>query len=89
LATALRIESCPSETTPIIGPLERRVDLPDELGQVVLAGGQQAAGQKDLATEAIAEDPEDLVADVGLQAVDGQDHTACGRRHSINSNFYI
>ena len=31
--------------------------------------------------EAVAEHPEDLVADVGLEAVDGQDHPAGGRGH--------
>src|SRR3954464_10485349 len=40
------------------------------------AGGRQALGQQDLAGEAVAQDPEDLVADVGLQAVDGQDDAA-------------
>ena len=37
---------------------------------------KQAPGQEDLAGEAVAQDPEDLVADVGLQAVDGQDDAA-------------
>ena len=73
LATALRIEVWPSETTPTIGTGQRLLDLAEQLRQVVLGRRQQAPGQEDLAGEDIADDPEDLVADVGLQAVDGQD----------------
>ena len=48
----------------------------DQTGQVLGRGGQQALGQEDLAREAVPQDPKDLVADVGLQAVDGQDDPA-------------
>ena len=37
---------------------------------------KEALGQEDLAGEAVAEDPEDFVADIRLQAVDGQDDAA-------------
>jgi site-specific DNA recombinase len=56
------------------------LDLTKELGQVVLGRGEQAPGQEDLPGEGIADHPEDLVADVGLEAVDGQDDpTGLGR----------
>src|SRR5262249_32296692 len=42
-------------------------------------------GQEDLAGEAVAQDPEDLVADVGLQAVDGQDHAALLAQEGMQS----
>ncbi len=56
-----------------------RQDLPhlvDQAGQVLGRGRQQALGQEDLAGEAVAQHPEDLVADIRLQAVDGQDDAA-------------
>jgi site-specific DNA recombinase len=55
---------------------QRALHLAEQLGQIVLSGGQQAPGQQDLAREHIAEDPEHLVADIGLEAVDGQNHLA-------------
>ena len=50
--------------------------LVDQARQVRGRGRQEAPGQEDLAGEAVAEDPEDFVADIGLQAVDGQDDAA-------------
>ena len=50
--------------------------LVDQTRQVRGRGRQEALGQEDLAGEAVAEDPEDFVADIGLQAVDGQDDAA-------------
>ena len=50
--------------------------LADQAGQILGGGRQEAPGQKDLPGEAVAQDPEDLVTDVGLQSVDGQDDTA-------------
>ena len=41
-----------------------------------MAGREQAPGQQDFAGKAVADDPEDLVADVGLQAVDAEDDLA-------------
>jgi hypothetical protein len=60
----------------LLGPLQRPLHLTDPLRQVVPRRGQEAAGQQDLAAEDVPRDPEDLVADVGLEAVDGQDHPA-------------
>jgi site-specific DNA recombinase len=56
--------------------LQGLIHLADQLRQVVPGGGQQAPGQQDLAAEDVADDPEHLVADIGLQPVDGQDHPA-------------
>jgi hypothetical protein len=58
-------------------------DLAQQGGQVLLPGGQQAAGQQDLARQAIAQHPEHLVADVGLQAIDGQDDPALFRQQAL------
>ena len=76
LATALRMLSWPSETTPVIRHRQGPAHLVDQARQVRGRGRQEALGQKDLAGEAVAEDPEDFVADIRLQAVDGQDDVA-------------
>ena len=47
--------------------------LGDQARQVLGGRRQEALGPEDLAGEAVAQDPEDLVADLGLPAVDGQD----------------
>ena len=52
------------------------------LARSAWARGEQAPGQQDLAGDHVADDPEDLVADVGLEAVDGQDHPA--RRRTVS-----
>jgi site-specific DNA recombinase len=61
--------------------LERVFDLGDQPGQIILGRGQQAPGQQNLAGEGVTDHPEDLVADIRLQAVDSQDHPAGGRRN--------
>src|SRR5262249_60895369 len=43
---------------------------------ILLRAGEQTSGQQDLPGDAVTQDPEDLVADVGLQGVDGQDDAA-------------
>jgi hypothetical protein len=40
--------------------------------QIGDGGRQQTLGQQDLAGQAVTQHPQDLVADVGLQAIDGQ-----------------
>src|SRR5205807_2404374 len=60
---------------------ERLFDLGDESDQIVLSRAQKAPGQEEVAREATAEHSEDLLADIGLEAVDGQDHTACRPCH--------
>ena len=49
-------------------------DLGQQRGQVLPRAREQAPGQQDGAAEHVAHDPEDLVADVRLEAVDRQDH---------------
>ena len=56
----------------MIGTGRARRGLVDQARQVRGRGRQEALGQEDLAGEAVAEDPEDFVADIRLQAVDGQ-----------------
>ncbi len=43
--------------------------------QIGAGGGEQAPGQEDFARDTVAENPENLVTDIGLQAIDGQDDT--------------
>ena len=72
----MRIEIWPSETIPAIGTSRASLTFAEELGQVGLPRREQAAGQQDLAAEHVSDDPEILVAGVGLEPVDGQDHPA-------------
>jgi len=54
------------------GDRQRVAHLLEQRGQVIRRPAQQAAGQEHLARQAVAQHPQDLVADLGLQAVDGQ-----------------
>jgi len=74
----LRMVSWPSEITPVIGTGRAPADLGDQPRQVLDGRRQEALGQEDLAGEAVAQHPENLMADVGLEAVDGQDDAALG-----------
>jgi hypothetical protein len=49
---------------------------PEQDCQILLGRGQQATGQKDFAGEAVPEDPQHLMADIGLQAIEGQNDPA-------------
>src|SRR5215471_971182 len=51
---------------------------PEQDGEVGLGRGQQAARQEDCPGEAVAEDPQHLMADVRLEAIEGQDDPALG-----------
>jgi hypothetical protein len=51
-------------------------DLVDQPGQVRPGAAQQAPRQQHLAAEAVAQDPQHLVADVRLEPVDRQHHPA-------------
>lgn len=58
--------------------LKGLLGLSVELAQVILARRKKASGQQNLAGKHIAEEPEDLVANIGLPAVAGQ-HDSPGR----------
>jgi len=51
---------------------DRGRDLAQQPGEVGRGGREQRAGEQDLAGQAVADDPQDLVTDVRLQAVDRQ-----------------
>ena len=51
---------------------------PEQYGEVRLGRRQQTAGQEDFPGEAIPEDPQHLMADVRLEAIEGQDDPALG-----------
>jgi hypothetical protein len=55
------------------GHWERLLYLLDQECQIVVSGREQTPGQEDLAGEAIAQYPEDFMADLGLETIEGQD----------------
>ena len=83
IATALRMLSWPSETAPVIGTGRALFTWVIRPARSLAVDEQEALGQEDLAGEAVAEHPEDLMADVGLQAVDGQDDAALGAQQRL------
>ena len=62
----------------MVDKLLRRLQelLAQQRGQVLARRGQQASGKQDLARQALAHDPQDLVADIRLEAIERQDHPA-------------
>jgi hypothetical protein len=50
--------------------------LANQCGDVLDRGRQQTSGQQHLTAEAVSQNPEDFVTDLGLQAIDGQHDTA-------------
>jgi hypothetical protein len=52
--------------------------LPDERGEVVWARREHAASQEYFPRETIAQDPEDLLAHIGVQTIKGEDDAARG-----------
>jgi hypothetical protein len=64
---ALRRLSWPSE-------MQRLTHLGQQRLEVLAGGREQAFGQQHLAAEAVAQDPQDFVADVGRKPDDGQHH---------------
>jgi hypothetical protein len=51
---------------------------PEQDGEVGLGRGQQTTGEEDFPGEAIPEDPQHLMADVMLEAIQGQDDPTLG-----------
>jgi hypothetical protein len=51
---------------------------PEQYGEVGLGRGQQTTGEEDFPGEAIPEDPQHLMADVRLEAIESQDDPALG-----------
>jgi hypothetical protein len=51
---------------------------PEQYGEVRLGRGQQTAGQEDFPGEAVPKDPQHLMTDVRLEAIQGQDDPALG-----------
>lgn len=56
-----------------------------ERGQVGVARGQPALGQEDGAGETVTDDPQDFMAHVGLQAVEGHEDPALGRGDAVET----
>jgi transposase len=55
---------------------QRLLHFAQQGGEVVLRGAEQTAGQQDLPGQAVAQDPDHLVAHVRLQPIEGQQHAA-------------
>ena len=64
------------------GHLQGLLHLTQQRGYVVVGGRQQAAGQEHLARETIAQDPEDFMADIRLEPIEGQDDPALRLRQA-------
>jgi hypothetical protein len=52
--------------------LQRIRDFPQQRHEILFGAAQQASRQKHLPREALAHHPQNLVADIGLQAIHGQ-----------------
>jgi hypothetical protein len=55
------------------GDPQRLLDLRDEDCEIVASGRQEAFGQEHCARETIAQDPQDCMADIRLEAIESQD----------------
>jgi hypothetical protein len=53
---------------------QRLLDLLEQGGEILLRRAQEAPGEQNLPGQTVAQDPHDLMAHVGLQAVEGQQH---------------
>ena len=51
---------------------------PEQYGEVWLGRGQQTTGEEDFPGEAVPKDPQHLMADIRLEAIQGQDNSALG-----------
>jgi len=54
-----------------------------------LGGRQQTPSQEYLTGETIAQDPEDFMADVGLEAIEGQDDATSGLREALEAESIL
>jgi len=61
---------------------QRGDGFPEQRRQVVADPAQETPRQKDLAREAVAQDPEHVMLDIWLQPVERQDHAPCARSRS-------
>ena len=55
------------------------LDLADKRGEVGVGGGQEATSQEHLARQTIAEAPQDFLAHIGLEAIEGEYDTPLRR----------
>lgn len=67
------------------GHVECAADFTKQVRQVVLTSREQTARAQDLAAEAVAHDPEDLVPDVGLKSIQRQHDAPLSRRHALET----
>jgi hypothetical protein len=71
-ATAVRMVSCPAEMMPRMGSDQAwRVGRTSLKSAVALRAAQEGAGQQDLAREALTDDPQDFMPDIGLHPTSG------------------
>ena len=60
-------------------------DFPQQAGEVVLTSREHAARTQDLAAEAVAHDPEDLVPYIGLKPIQPQHDVALSCRDALQA----
>ena len=58
---------------------------PEQCGEVGLGRGQQTTGEEDFPGEAVPKDPQHLMADVRLEAIQGQDDPALGLGNALQA----
>jgi hypothetical protein len=58
---------------------------PEQYGEVRVGRRQQTAGQEDFPGEAVPKDPQHLMADVRLEAIQGQDDPALGLGNALQA----
>jgi hypothetical protein len=66
-------------------PLQGLTHCPEQYGEVRWGRRQQTAGQEDFPGETVPKDPQHLMADVRLQAIQGQDDPALGLGEALQS----
>ena len=70
---------------PASGPLERLLHLASECRQIVWGGREHPPSEQSLPRETIAQAPEDCMAHVGLEAIEGQEDAPAGRREALEA----
>jgi len=58
---------------------------PEQCGEVWLGRGQHTVGQEDFPGEAVPKDPQHRMANVGLEAIEGQDDPALGLGETLQT----
>jgi len=64
-------------------------DFENESGEVILGGGQETASHENGAADAIPQDPQNLMPDIGLQPVECENDTSLGSEYRTNPLWIV